>query len=111
MSSMDVRALARRLEARGLPLHPKIRGVIAGKTNEVIKESAQRTNLSFENRFGYARMLLASELLGRDIESFKQLNDGEMKAISAWVRNDLNEEVLDEWMVKTFGKQLTMRYE
>ena len=111
MSDMDIRQHARLRETILFPLDYGTRGAIIGKVAEALAASAARCHLSFEGRYRHARLLLARDLLHREVLSFNELSDGEMIAISSWVQDTAREEVLDRWLEKTFGKQLTLTLE
>jgi hypothetical protein len=80
------------------------RGAEIGATTNAINKAASSIGLEIEPRA--ARLALASEVLGRQVESYNELSDGELKAVVGWASNNVGR--LAQWLGMRYGFTLEM---
>ena len=80
------------------------RGMRIGMIRESIASAASSVGLVVSERS--CRLVLASEVFGRDITTFNQLSDDELQALSMWAANNITD--LATWLSESYGRTLEL---
>jgi hypothetical protein len=82
------------------------RGAFTGGVTKMIIEEADKIGLPISGSGRKIRLALASELVEREVKSFKDLTDQELWDINRWVVSHRRE--TREWLAETYGYQESM---
>jgi hypothetical protein len=82
------------------------RGAFIGKVADHILENAKVLGIPVNGRGRALRLHLASELLDREVHTYKEVSDIELWSIADWTQRHNDE--LQEWLRERYGYQERM---